>query len=299
MLARSPSKPLVTAKNRGDHAQGVAHVPRARVGVRLPSLGLTAFRPAALFALGFLGALSACDGVILDVQPRGGDRDQGGQNPTGDDTHSGGSQGSDGDSQNGDGANNGPGNGGSTGGSNGGKPNSGNPNDGSHDGQPNDGSDDGSPNDGSHGGNPNDGSKDDGDDGTVSDDPHQRCVDRINALRATVGLGPLERWTEAEDCSDEQSKRDFEGAGAHGSFGQCQESAQNTCPRWPGGVDAIIGGCLDAMWNEGPPPQTPCEGSCFQAHGHYINMTNTRYSRVACGFYIGPDGRVWSNQNFR
>jgi hypothetical protein len=48
------------------------------------------------------------------------------------------------------------------------------------------------------------------------------------------------------------------------------------------------------MFNEGPPPTNPCTGSCYRQHGHYINMTNTRYTRVACGF----DGN-WAVQNFQ
>jgi hypothetical protein len=46
------------------------------------------------------------------------------------------------------------------------------------------------------------------------------------------------------------------------------------------------------MWDEGP-------GEPFSAHGHYINMSNTRYSEVACGFYETPDGKLWSVQNFQ
>jgi hypothetical protein len=47
------------------------------------------------------------------------------------------------------------------------------------------------------------------------------------------------------------------------------------------------------MWDEGPgdfygPPP----------HGHYINMSSTSYTMVACGFYEGPRG-VYAAQNFR
>lgn len=128
--------------------------------------------------------------------------------------------------------------------------------------------------------------------------PHQACVDRINELRATLSLPPLQRWVEAEGCSDQQANDDQSGGGAHGNFGACEEFGQNTCPGWPG-LDAIIGGCLDAMWAEGPPPQEPCDGECFQAHGHFINMTSTGFTKVACGFHDDGQGGVWSNQNFK
>lgn len=118
----------------------------------------------------------------------------------------------------------------------------------------------------------------------------QDCVDRINQLRWECQcLPPLERWTDAEMCSDQQSADDQNGGGAHGNFGDCGENAQNTCPNW-GSPEQLIGGCLQMMWDEGP-------GEDFQAHGHYINMSSTSYGRVACG--ISGDGQVWSNQNFK
>jgi hypothetical protein len=91
----------------------------------------------------------------------------------------------------------------------------------------------------------------------------------------------------------------MEGDGAHGNFGDCMEFGQNTCPGWGGGVDNVIDGCLEAMWNEGPPPTQPCEGQCFQDHGHYLNMANPNNTRVACGFHTDASGKTWSNQNFR
>jgi hypothetical protein len=123
-------------------------------------------------------------------------------------------------------------------------------------------------------------------------------VDRINQLRATLSLPPLMRWNDEESCSDDQSKRDLEADAPHGNFGDCNEWGQNTCPGW-GSDDDVISGCLMAMWDEGPPPTQPCEGSCFQAHGHYINMTNPSYTKVACGFYTDSSGKTWSNQNFK
>jgi hypothetical protein len=45
------------------------------------------------------------------------------------------------------------------------------------------------------------------------------------------------------------------------------------------------------MFDEGP-------GEPYSAHGHYINMTSTSYSQVACGFYVTSDGSVWIVQNF-
>jgi hypothetical protein len=133
---------------------------------------------------------------------------------------------------------------------------------------------------------------------STSKDSHQRCVDRINTLRESVGLPPLERWVEAESCADEQAQVDGEMRDPHGTFGQCDETAQNTCPGWRG-LDEVLGACLDTMWAEGPPPSASCDDRCFQAHGHYLNMTSTTFTKVACGFYTDASGTTWSNQNYQ
>ena len=138
--------------------------------------------------------------------------------------------------------------------------------------------------------------------GTDPGDPfaaaRQECVDRINAFRATLGLPPYERWTAQEGCSDSQAQADAASMNAHGNFGMCTENAQNTCPGYPS-LSSVTGQCLDQMWAEGPPPTTPCTGQCFQDHGHYLNMSSTKFTRVACGFANMSNGRVWANQNFK
>ena len=126
-------------------------------------------------------------------------------------------------------------------------------------------------------------------------DPAEDCVRRVNQLRAECQcLGPLERWRDGEACADMQAEYDGMGAGAHGGFraGICSPSgrAQNECPGYSS-MGQVIGTCLQQMWDEGP-------GEPFSAHGHYINMTNPAHSRVACGFYTTPSGRVWAVQNF-
>jgi hypothetical protein len=123
-----------------------------------------------------------------------------------------------------------------------------------------------------------------------SGDIYRDCVDRINQFRWECQcLPPLARWNDAEACSDQQSADDQASNSAHGHFGACGEWAQNTCPNW-GSTDDVIVGCLQAMWDEGP-------GEPFEEHGHYINMSSTEYSKVACGFSESGQG-VWANQNF-
>jgi Cysteine-rich secretory protein family len=121
----------------------------------------------------------------------------------------------------------------------------------------------------------------------------QACVDKINAFRATESKAPLARWTAEEACTDAAAKSDSQTGTAHGAFGTCMESAQDECPGWRS-VASITesGGCLDKMWAEGP-------GTPYEDHGHYINMSNPKYTKVACGFYTTPDGKVWAVQNLR
>jgi hypothetical protein len=132
-------------------------------------------------------------------------------------------------------------------------------------------------------------------------DIRQDCVNRVNQFRREcLCLPPLERWTEGESCADEQAAYDVD-RGPHAGFsdGICEPSGwgQNECPGYDS-ESQVIGYCLQQMWSEGPPPQESCEGQCFQEHGHFINMTNPKYSRVACGFATAADGSVWAVQNF-
>jgi hypothetical protein len=125
-------------------------------------------------------------------------------------------------------------------------------------------------------------------------DLREDCVRRINQLRWECQcLPPLQRWTEGEACAAEHAEYDST-QGPHAGFRDdiClpQAWAQNECPSWPSTAQ-IITGCLQMMWDEGP-------GEPYSEHGHYINMTNPSYSRVACGFYTSA-GRFWSVQNFQ
>jgi hypothetical protein len=117
--------------------------------------------------------------------------------------------------------------------------------------------------------------------------PAQLCVDLINQYRATLGLTPYARWTEAEACADGEAQSDGETGQAHGAFPACGENAQNECPGWPGPPEEMIGGCLQMMWDEGP------------GGGHYDTMSSTNYTEVACGFHTFSDGSVWAVQDFR
>lgn len=128
-------------------------------------------------------------------------------------------------------------------------------------------------------------------------DAHEDCVRRINQFRCECQhLPPLMRWVDGEACADMMAQYDHDHPGeAHAAFraGICSGGyGQNECPGW-GSIPQTISGCLQQMWDEGPgdfygPPP----------HGHYINMSSTSFTMVACGFYEGSGG-VYAVQNFR
>lgn len=121
----------------------------------------------------------------------------------------------------------------------------------------------------------------------TGDDAHELCWSTINAYRKRDGLPPLERWTEAEACSDGEAKSDAEENRPHGAFPRCGELAQNECPGTPGPPEEGIPKCLALMWAEG------------KGGGHHDNMASTKYEKVACGVFVTSRGAVWSVQNFR
>jgi hypothetical protein len=141
-------------------------------------------------------------------------------------------------------------------------------------------------------------------------DIRQDCVNRINQFRTTCAcLKPLARWTDGEACADMDAQYDammmVGHAGARANICNWGQ-AQDECPGDPGN-QYVIDMCLQQMWSEGPPPAgttiAQCESpqminTCYEAHGHFINMSNPALNKVACGFYTTSTGAVWAAQNF-
>lgn len=124
----------------------------------------------------------------------------------------------------------------------------------------------------------------------ISDQTRQAFVDKINGFRATLNLPPLQRWVSGEACADQSAQNDSISGVAHQSFGQCQESAQCSCPGYAS-IDQALNVCLQQMWDEGPG-----EGI---AHMHYRIMSSSTYTMVAVGFAQMPNGKIWVNMNFK
>ena len=132
-------------------------------------------------------------------------------------------------------------------------------------------------------------------------DLHQDCVDRINQfLTQCACLPALTRRTDGEACADQMAEYDASMNKAHAGFVAeiCKPAgSQNECPGYSSNSQ-VIGLCMQQMWDEGPPPTNPCNGSCYEEHGHFINMTDKTVTKVACGFYTTAAGKVWATQNF-
>jgi hypothetical protein len=141
-------------------------------------------------------------------------------------------------------------------------------------------------------------------------DIRQDCVNRINQFRTTCAcLKPLARWTAGEACADMDAQydamKDVGHAGAMANICNWGD-AQDECPGDPSN-QYVISMCLQQMWSEGPPPAgttiAECESpqmldSCYEVHGHFINMSDPNNNQVACGFYTTSSGAVWAAQNF-
>ncbi|HEX2659372.1 MAG TPA: hypothetical protein VHU40_13910 [Polyangia bacterium] len=134
-----------------------------------------------------------------------------------------------------------------------------------------------------------------------SGDLHQDCVDRINQfLTQCACLPALARATEGEACADQMAEYDAGMNTAHAGVRAniCKPNgSQNECPGYSSNSQ-VIGLCMQQMWDEGPPPAGSCTGTCYEQHGHFINMTDKSVHKVACGFFTTSAGKVWAVQNF-
>ena len=131
-----------------------------------------------------------------------------------------------------------------------------------------------------------------GDGGDALAAARAQCVQIINQDRATLSppSPPLQEDTAEEACVDGQAQADFQANTAHSAFRKCGESAQDECPNWPGPPSSIMTKCLAQMWAEGPP--------AAGQDNHWLNMSNAKYKKVACGFYQTPTGKWWATQDF-
>lgn len=134
------------------------------------------------------------------------------------------------------------------------------------------------------------------------------CLEVINKYRATENLKPLTLAPEAKQtCVDEQAAADLVSGKAHGHFGDCGEFAQNSGPnvdlKWRDTEEKIVDTYLEMMWSEKELVESgkrdPAKKEDYSYIGHYLNMSSTKYTTVACGIAKNSDGtKGWFNVNF-
>ncbi|SHL58397.1 Cysteine-rich secretory protein family protein [Fibrobacter sp. UWH4] len=134
------------------------------------------------------------------------------------------------------------------------------------------------------------------------------CLAKINEYRATEDMPPLTLAAEEKQtCTDDEAAADLASGKAHGHFGDCGESAQNSGPNftasWLKNATGVSDYYLEMMWSE---KQLVESGKAdlnsaadFSKIGHYKNMRSASYTKVACGIALSADGKTgWFNVNF-
>ena len=145
--------------------------------------------------------------------------------------------------------------------------------------------------------------KETSDDSFVNEDWREDCLAKINEYRATEDLPPLTLASEGKQtCADKQSADDLKTNEAHGHFGDCGEFAQNSGPNfsgsWQKNASAVAEYYLKMMWED---EKAKAEKGVteYAQIGHYLNMKNTSYTKVACGIALSADGKTgWFNVDF-
>ena len=135
------------------------------------------------------------------------------------------------------------------------------------------------------------------------------CLAKINEYRATEDMPPLTLADEEKHaCADKQSADDLAENSAHGHFKACGEFAQNSGPNfstsWLKTATAVSDYYLTMMWEDEKALVTsgerdPNNNDDYPYIGHYLNMKNKSYTKVACGIALDADGKKgWLNINF-
>ncbi len=143
----------------------------------------------------------------------------------------------------------------------------------------------------------------------VNEGWREDCLAKINEYRATENLKPLTLASEEKQtCADEQSAADLASNVAHGHFGDCGEFAQNSDPNfnpaWQKSATDVAEYYLKMMWEDEKAKVTsgerdPNKSEDYPYIGHYLNMKNTGYTKVACGIALSSDGKKgWFNVDF-
>lgn len=128
---------------------------------------------------------------------------------------------------------------------------------------------------------------------------YQDCVDRVNKLRALENLSPLVREQDGEDSSDKDAYQNYATKTPHSSF---SGDAQNECGLYSA-ISLILDDCIEKqMYYAEKSCYVKNSSSCYADKacqcGHYLNITNKSFTKIACGLYEAPDGKFKAVLNF-
>ncbi len=140
-------------------------------------------------------------------------------------------------------------------------------------------------------------------DGEVNAQPcasfYQDCVDRVNNLRALENLSPLVRDQGNEESADNDARANYEANIPHSSV---SSDAQNECPTYPN-TSLILDDCIEKqmyyaekLCYEKNPDSCYLDKTC--QCGHYVNITDNSFTKLACGLYETPNGKFKAILNF-
>jgi hypothetical protein len=143
----------------------------------------------------------------------------------------------------------------------------------------------------------------------IDDGWRDECLRLANEYRATEGVAPLELADEdVQWCTVQQAKADAEVDKAHANSRMCGIGAQNTGPHfsttWKKNASSAVRSFIKMMWEDEKALVTsgerdPNKDEDYTYIGHYLNMRNAAYTKLACGIYVYDDGKkAWFNMNF-
>jgi hypothetical protein len=111
---------------------------------------------------------------------------------------------------------------------------------------------------------------------TIVDKYQKTCLELINNFRKEMGVPSLKTRKSKINCTNKESKLNFESHMFHTRFGMCNENGQCECKGYQN-----VENCINAYIAEGP------------GGGHYEILRSPRFTHVTCGKYKLPYGNSY------
>jgi hypothetical protein len=143
----------------------------------------------------------------------------------------------------------------------------------------------------------------------IDDGWRDECLRLANEYRATEGVAPLVLADDSVQlCTIRQAAADLAENTPHGHTKMCGIGAQNSGPNfsttWKTSATEAVKYYIKMMWEDEKALVTsgerdPDKDEDYKFIGHYLNMRNSAYTKLACGIAISEDGKKgWFNMNF-